>query len=130
MIANQPGSKWAFLTGSGDVFTVGDFLKRKGLMYSNWSFEPWPVTMPKKHRKAAEMVSLCWLDPETDYLIDDAGMMNSAEECLIDSTGHVYLYDEIDASVFPLDDVRVQSMSATPTEWYEGNANHYRVQTF
>lgn len=55
MISNATGSRLAFLTSEGDIYTVGDFIEDKGIMYSNGSYKPFSSRYPS-------LVSCHWGD--------------------------------------------------------------------
>lgn len=46
MIDNATGSRLAFLTSDGSIYTVGDFIEDNGIMYSNSSYKPFSSRYP------------------------------------------------------------------------------------
>lgn len=137
LITEQTQSKLAFLTPDGEFYTIGDFVERDGLLYSNRSFEPWSIEMTTfgwsaiTHWKKKPTMpvgwtdeeELMWLNPETEYIIHDDGTMSDAVDWLIDEDGNLYVWDiEKDAAI-PVDDARVYPLCAGVScfdeEWAE-----------
>jgi len=48
MIEHLTNSKWAILSKTGDISTVGTFVNEKGLLFSNSTYEPAPKVVPVK----------------------------------------------------------------------------------
>lgn len=119
LIQNAIGSRMTFLTAEGKIYTVGDFVTDKGILYSNTSYKSrsyrssawgcygdWDdyaddyngyvpysgYTFDKSALpEKAQYKNLCWLD-DGSYIMYHGEMFDGAE-FLIDHTGSVYQYD-------------------------------------
>lgn len=133
LVKNAIESRMAFLTGDGKIYTVGDFIKDEGVLYSNSSYKEtrltyrsldnwdcWSDTDPNKDPwdwNAAEgwgdVATLMWL-PEDAYLKDKDGALFEVADHLMDESGRVYEYDwELDAAVL-LEGVTAHTAEGTP----------------
>lgn len=121
MIDNAIGSKLAFLTDDGQVYTVGHFEEEDGILYSNTSYKAYDDfklgkwdSFSKKWLYAYhdDFVDDPWYDStysfsktvlvrmigehEGEYAINDKGMMIGADDCdmVVDTSGRVYRYTD------------------------------------
>lgn len=116
MIQNAIHSRMVFLTGDGELFMTGDFVEHDGVFYSNRSYEgygrryapcyawggwdTWADDKPRKGKSKTALAPpterrLMWLtlaDPDA-YVTTEGGALLEGDDFLIDSNGHVYLYD-------------------------------------
>lgn len=118
MVDNAVGSKLAFLTSDGQIYTVGHFENEDGILYSNTSYkpyndfcigkwdnlsrsweygyhddfdDPWNTTSYRLARTAlVRMVG----ETEGEYAITDKGLRIFPDECdmVVDTAGKVYRY--------------------------------------
>ena len=117
LIENAIGSKMAFLTKEGKIYTVGHFIEDGGILYSNGSY----IKPSMRYRSSAiscygnwdwdwrdyedewDLMNapfalddtgtmLCWLE-DSDYVIADDGQWYEGLDFLIDDAGAVYLYE-------------------------------------
>lgn len=116
MVENAVESKLAFLTGSGDLYTVGHFEQDGGIMYSNTSYKPYDKEIFAFHDKWDCMsnnpyydldgLDVRWigkrlvqhLDANADslqYVVDSRGKMIDTYtfEFAVDTDGKVYEYE-------------------------------------
>ena len=133
LVKNAIESRMAFLTGDGKIYTVGDFIKDEGVLYSNSSYKEtrltyrsldnwdcWSDTDPNKDPwdwNAAEgwgdVATLMWL-PEDAYLKDKDGALFEVADHLMDESGRVYEYDwKLDAAIL-LEGVTAHTAEGTP----------------
>ncbi len=101
-IEKEIKSKMVFLTGSGEIYRIGDFIEDKGIIYSNHSYESYTV-FPLPYRYSWEGYEGLYRDycpsmmlcPVDGYLQDEGG--NLIDCCdglfLIDKYNRVYEYD-------------------------------------
>lgn len=111
LIKNAIESRMAFLTGSGKLYTIGDFIEDGGVLYSNASYkgrisryrdytfgfydaDTWEKTTgyDALHDVDRELRSLMWL-PDGSYITMPNGDMMEAYDHLIDDDGTVYEFD-------------------------------------
>lgn len=141
LIAQQTGSKFAFLAPDGDYSTIGTFIPDANVLYSNVSFEPWEVLLdacdwqrvPNKStyskttlgKKAVtyDKVSLVWLEPEAECITLSDGEMIEVNWHLMNEWGDVYEYDEWADTVVILPGARVVPTSANYTQYDDADAD-------
>ena len=119
MVKNAIDSRMVFLTGEGKLYTIGDFVEDKGILYSNSSFRwnyrgynwgcyggwddfDFDFQSKKKSGKKSKTKyaptdygrtkPLMWLD-ESDIILDEDGNMFEAYDFLLGEDGTVYEYD-------------------------------------
>lgn len=113
LVYNAIQSKMAFLDKAGRIETVGKFHELNGILYSNYSYQPykgyytWDIW--DEYLLEAEIydkMPLSWID-EDGYVITDTGSIIEGYDCLVDKYGKTYCYDwndnvcrEIAASAF------------------------------
>ena len=107
MISNAIDSKMAFLTGKGDIYTIGNFEEDNGIMYSNTSYKYGWSYGNYKYSSSTALTSydwevmdsgdtifyrkVMWLD-DGEYIKDDNGELWCGDYA-IDNYGSVYVYD-------------------------------------
>lgn len=113
LVKNAIESKMAFLTKEGKIYTVGDFIKDDGILYSNMSYlkpskrfrdlgdwncwADWD-DLDAGYQYPGDLKSLMWLR-DGDYLKDQNGALFEGTDFLIDDHGNVYEYDyELDGA--------------------------------
>lgn len=110
LIKNAIGSKMAFLTAEGRIYTVGDFLEDGGIMYSNGSYLPWEERYCYGYgcggwdlRRGLDYYSiepryqaLMYLsDVPGAYAIAASGELIEGDDLALNADGTVYVYDGI-----------------------------------
>lgn len=118
LLYNATGGKLAFMDGSGNIETVGDFIKDSGMIYSNSSYKidyyysyygAWSdysnYTNLKKYSKAWDVEPLQWLTDDDGYILLTDGNMDSCDGYLMDSDGNIYEYDYTIDMAMPVDAV-------------------------
>lgn len=144
MIQNAIDSRMVFLTQSGELHTIGDFVEDNGVLYSNTSYKPWATRystwasyFPYADDDYGDIVSgyedyaddadycqpFMWLDENRHYVMA-GGEILSADWYLLDADGGVWMYDfELDGAV-RVPGMTAYSMEGTParydpeeTEW-------------
>jgi hypothetical protein len=114
MVQNAIESRMAFLTQSGEIHTIGDFVEDNGVLYSNTSYLPWTYRASSWNSyyatadgspyvvdygdDAYDCKPLMWLEEPGQYIVTAEGDMVEAEWHLVDAAGRVYEYD-FDADV-------------------------------
>ena len=110
MVSNAIDSKMAFLLPSGKIYTIGDFVEKDGIMYSNHSFEY--TTSFRDYKSYAwdderwlalesgmrdySYKNLMWLDDTAgDFAMDEKGELWTGDFA-VDVDGFVYEYDGIE----------------------------------
>ena len=119
MVYNAVHSKLAFLTDKGEIFTVGDFQERDGILYSNLNHE-WSQPRSFKYSSAypydwdtydwsdnSSAFDGTFLDRTVMWVDEDIGYVSGAKDVdpyygmyAVDVNNNVYEYDEaVDALV-------------------------------
>jgi len=119
MVYNAVHSKLAFLTDKGEIFTVGDFQERDGILYSNLNHE-WSQPRSFKYSSAypydwdtydwsdnSSVFDGTFLDRTVMWVDEDIGYVSGAKDVdpyygmyAVDVNNNVYEYDEaVDALV-------------------------------
>lgn len=113
MISNAIKSKMAFLNSKGEIYTIGDFVEDKGIMYSNSTYKMrmyypsysywdeldggWGYGYDKDEGICRDEKLLMWCDllPDGSYAFDFSSgeMCDDLTEFRMDSCGNVYWYD-------------------------------------
>lgn len=114
MVKNAIDSKMAFLTHDGKIITIGEFIEKDGVLYSNRSFEAWVSTFTKLKKNTSISSSKYSYDDhiayeEDDYygeivvsehplldaiVVDAEGVpIYDLEEVFVDHRGNLYYYD-------------------------------------
>lgn len=141
MVKNAIGSKMAFLTGAGEIYTIGDFTADDGMLYSNTTYRfasfrdyKWSkydgdaydsktrtitpaVTFPKTGYR--------WLMPllDGDYVILPGGeMIEGYYEYAIDKDGRVYAYDYDYDGSYRIDGAEARNAAGLPLRYRYENA--------
>jgi len=149
MIQNAIESRMVFLTQSGELHTIGDFIEDKGVLYSNSSYKPWTLRasawssyFPYALEDGGDVVSdyedyeddaydcqpLMWLDENRHYLMAD-GTVLSADWYLLDADGGVWMYDfEVDGAV-KVPGMTAYSMEGTPARYEPDEAEYLPLVT-
>ena len=123
LVKNAIDSKMAFLTKEGKIYTVGDFVTDKGVLYSNRSYQKpvnryrdlgawscyaddcaWDSWDTFPGISYEDTKCLMWLD-EGDYVKTADGKLIEGLDFLIDEDGQVYEYDYGSDTAFPWEDV-------------------------
>ena len=148
LVKNAIGSKMAFLTGTGEIYLIGDFVEENGIKYSNTSFKPYeytsnyfagaygawsdiPFTYDKYFGEDSfsniEELPLMWAGdlPEGSYYKIDGlpDMIDDLDDIMIDEQGRVYAYDWDDGLAYPCPDFRVFTPTGTPAKYDEKEAS-------
>lgn len=130
LVKNAIDSKMAFLTKEGKIYTVGDFVTDKGVLYSNRSYiksslryrdlgswncyadfeDDWDYFPGIGHD---DVKCLMWLD-ETDYLKSEDGSLIEGLDFLIDESGKVYEYDYNSDAAFLVEGMTAYTEAGTP----------------
>lgn len=116
LLYNATGGKLAFMDGSGNIETVGNFITDDGIIYSNTSYKrdyyysyygAWSDYSNyydlKNYKKAWDVEPLQWLTDDDGYLILSNGNMDSCDGYLMDSDGNIYEYDYSMDMAIPVD---------------------------
>lgn len=117
MIDSATGGKLAFLAGDGKIYTVGRFVEDNGIMYSNDSYkyckswrnftygsfdeDYWELNNGIIDYKIKNVM---WLDENKgEFAISPEGVLMFSDECAIDSSSKVYVYnyDEDALELYP-----------------------------
>jgi hypothetical protein len=149
MVKNAIGSKMAFLTKEGGIYTIGDFIEDGGILYSNSSYKydsrayaynygyygGWGSydsfsAKPKKKGKAKEEEvvfdyssrPLMWLDDNDIVIEPENNEMWEAYDFLIDEDGTVYEYNWRTDSACPLPGFRAVTQDYLPVRYNEESA--------
>lgn len=130
LVKNAIDSKMAFLTKEGKIYTVGDFVTDKGVLYSNRSY----IKSSLRYRDLGswncyadfeddwgdfqgvgydDVKCLMWLD-ETDYLKSEDGSLIEGLDFLIDESGKVYEYDYNSDAAFLVEGMTAYTEAGTP----------------
>ena len=130
LVKNAIDSKMAFLTKEGKIYTVGDFVTDKGVLYSNRSY----IKSSPRYRDLGswncyadfeddwgdfqgigydDVKCLMWLD-ETDYLKSEDGSLIEGLDFLIDESGKVYEYDYNSDAAFLVEGMTAYTEAGTP----------------
>ena len=130
LVKNAIDSKMAFLTKEGKIYTVGDFVTDKGVLYSNRSY----IKSSMRYRDLGswncyadfeddwgdfqgigydDVKCLMWLD-ETDYLKSEDGSLIEGLDFLIDESGKVYEYDYNSDAAFLVEGMTAYTEAGTP----------------
>lgn len=130
LVKNAIDSKMAFLTKEGNIYTVGDFVTDKGVLYSNRSY----IKSSLRYRDLGswncyadfeddwddfpgigydDVKCLMWLD-ETDYLKSEDGSLIEGLDFLIDESGKVYEYDYNSDAAFLVEGMTAYTEAGTP----------------
>ena len=130
LVKNAIDSKMAFLTKEGKIYTVGDFVTDKGVLYSNRSY----IKSSLRYRDLGswncyadfeddwgdfqgigydDVKCLMWLD-ETDYLKNEDGSLIDGLDFLIDESGKVYEYDYNSDAAFLVEGMTAYTEAGTP----------------
>ena len=130
LVKNAIDSKMAFLTKEGKIYTVGDFVTDKGVLYSNRSY----IKSSLRYRDLGswncyadfeddwgdfqgigydDVKCLMWLD-ETDYLKSEDGSLIEGLDFLIDESGKVYEYDYNSDAAFLAEGMTAYTEAGTP----------------
>lgn len=130
LVKNAIDSKMAFLTKEGKIYTVGDFVTDKGVLYSNRSY----IKSAPRYRDLGswncyadfeddwgdfqgsgydDVKCLMWLD-ETDYLKSEDGSLIEGLDFLIDESGKVYEYDYNSDAAFLVEGMTAYTEAGTP----------------
>ena len=130
LVKNAIDSKMAFLTKEGKIYTVGDFVTDKGVLYSNRSY----IKPSLRYRDLGswncyadfeddwgdfqgigydDVKCLMWLD-ETDYLKSEDGSLIEGLDFLIDESGKVYEYDYNSDAAFLVEGMTAYTEAGTP----------------
>lgn len=142
LVQNAIGSKMAFLTQTGKIYTIGDFVTDNGVLYSNTSYKPndfrvsnwgcygldvdyeddwngyayhgkdYKSSGAKPWNPAPTVKELCWL-PDGAY-VDIDGVLYEGDCYLIDAGGTVYEYDYAVDCAFPCVGVSAYTAEGTP----------------
>ena len=103
LVKNAIESKMVFLTKSGEIYTIGDFLEDGGVLYSNGSYKPFTfrssgwsyfgggVSMDFDCVDKEALRDLCWLE-EGDYVNLD-GELYEGWDFLLDESNGVWCYN-------------------------------------
>lgn len=130
LVKNAIDSKMAFLTKEGKIYTVGDFVTDKGVLYSNRSYiksslryrdlgswncyadfeDDWGDFQGIGHD---DVKCLMWLD-ESDYLKSEDGSLIEGLDFLIDESGKVYEYDYNSDAAFLVEGMTAYTEAGTP----------------
>lgn len=108
MISNAIDSRMAFLTGKGDIYTIGSFVEEAGIMYSNTTYKNAGYLSTYKYAHGSMYLSDNWetLDDEDNYYyknvmwLDDGQYVMSSFDAnirdgdlfAIDRNNNVYCY--------------------------------------
>ena len=130
LVKNAIDSKMAFLTKEGKIYTVGDFVTDKGVLYSNRSY----IKSSLRYRDLGswncyadfeddwddspgigydDVKCLMWLD-ESDYLKSEDGSLIEGLDFLIDESGKVYEYDYNSDAAFLVEGMTAYTEAGTP----------------
>ena len=130
LVKNAIDSKMAFLTKEGKIYTIGDFVTDKGVLYSNRSY----IKPSLRYRDLGswncyadfeddwgdfqgigydDVKCLMWLD-ETDYLKSEDGSLIEGLDFLIDESGKVYEYDYNSDAAFLVEGMTAYTEAGTP----------------
>ena len=130
LVKNAIDSKMAFLTKEGKIYTIGDFVTDKGVLYSNRSY----IKSSLRYRDLGswncyadfeddwgdfqgigydDVKCLMWLD-ETDYLKSEDGSLIEGLDFLIDESGKVYEYDYNSDAAFLAEGMTAYTEAGTP----------------
>ena len=146
LIENAIDSKMAFLTGSGEIYLVGDFIEDNGIKYSNTSFKAYETTskffagpygswddVPFDCREkdlftdSYEEIPLMWCGylPDGSYfrLEGDPDMFDDFDDLMIDEKGRAYTYEWDDQLAYPCPDIIVYDMNGNPAKFDEEQAD-------
>ena len=106
MVSNAIESKMAFLTGKGEIYTIGNFVEDNGMKYSNYSYMPyncrdfassyWSKDRWEMYGSSVwySEMPLMWLDERKgEFATTEKGDQVLYGEFAIDKYGSVYEYD-------------------------------------
>lgn len=107
MIKHATDSKLAFLTGSGEIYTVGSFVENKGIKYSNdsykysWGWRSYDCSLSNELGGWKDLNAMStfntrevmWLNERKGEFVFDENGDFALGEFAIDSAGNVYEYD-------------------------------------
>jgi len=114
MISNAVDSRLAFMTGAGELYTVGDFVEDEGIMYSNSTYKPYDFSFARYSTKWDNLADghfneydmwsanyelagtrlLQWLWETGTYVVDSTGRRidDLHNDYAVDAEGNVYEY--------------------------------------
>ena len=147
LVKNAIESKMVFLTKDGKLYTIGDFVNDKGMLYSNSSYrtrisayrspvlgcysaDEWETfngwdwldksskTNGKSGQSADEIRDLMWLD-ESDYVTLPDGAFDDGYAYLVDDSGIVYSYDWDEDGAVPVLGADAKTASGLPVKFDE-----------
>lgn len=118
MISNATTSKLAFLNGEGEIYTIGDFRKEDGVLYSNNTYSYTFFSRGYKYGKYDyngfdegyytgledyqwSYRKLMWIDEMNDEIVVNNKLEPISGEFAIDESGRVYEYNS-DADVLTM----------------------------
>jgi hypothetical protein len=102
LIYNAITSKMSFLDDLGEIYTIGNFEEKDGILYSNSSYEPrifnsiydmWDDYYDKLNDFDLDVRKLMWLDDSEGYVKTNKGIIDDSNLYMIDKNNNVYLYD-------------------------------------
>lgn len=138
LVKNAIGSKMAFLTKEGRIYTIGDFEEHEGILYSNYSYMKQSFNRYLGGWNCADWESgwenwdaptmdddcefLCWLAPG-DYIKMPDGSLYEGTDFLIDADGGVWEYDYSADCAVPMEDASAYNAAGTPKRFNEEEAD-------
>lgn len=136
LVKNAIGSKMAFLTKEGRIYTVGDFNEHDGIMYSNysymkqsfsrslgeWNWADWEDNWTSLQGQEDDCDFLCWLNPG-DYVKLADGSLFEGTDFLVDADGGVWEYDYSADCAVPMEDASAYTAAGTPKRFNEEEAD-------
>lgn len=141
LIKNAIGSKMAFLSKEGKIYTVGDFIEDEGILYSNytydasygyyrnigkfsmyggWDEDDWG-TPPYDDEPDLTYLTLSWLD-DSDYVKTSRGELMDSLEFLIGMDGTLYEYNYAKDYAVEVHGLTAYTKSGTYKRFDEDNA--------
>lgn len=119
-IEDEIKSKMCFLTSDGGIYTIGEFIEDKGILYSNSSYEDYNMFWGYGEFETFNKILAA---PVYGIILENGEMAEGdGYDYFIDSQGCVYEYDYQSDCLIPLDDAQAFTYQGTPYKYNENES--------